>query len=76
VVRAFHDRHWGTSSAATTRQRLAISRSFLKWLVGEGLLKANLRKTSERRKMKRKARDVLTREDIDALIAAQPSIRD
>jgi hypothetical protein len=41
VVRAFLDRHWQTSSASTRRQRLAILRSFLTWLVGEGLLSAN-----------------------------------
>lgn len=41
VVRAFLDRHWRTCAPATRRQRLAIVRSFLTWLVGEGLLRSN-----------------------------------
>jgi site-specific recombinase XerC len=41
VVRAFLDRHWNRSSATTRRQRLAITRSFLTWLTGEGLLRSN-----------------------------------
>jgi site-specific recombinase XerC len=41
LVRSFLDRHWRNSAAATRRQRLAIVRSFLTWLVGEGALTAN-----------------------------------
>src|SRR5829696_1267990 len=33
-------------------------------------------KTSDHRRLKRKARDVLSREDLDALVAAQPTLRD
>lgn len=76
VVRAFLDRHWQTKSAATRRQRLAIMRSFLAWLVGEGLLRANPAQNIRPPKVKRKARDVLSREDLDALVAAQPTLRD
>jgi integrase len=76
VVRAFLDRHWQTSSASTRRQRLAILRSFLTWLVGEGLLSANATVNIKPPKVKRKARDVLSREDLEALVAAQPSLRD
>jgi integrase len=76
VARRFLDRHWQTSSAATRRQRLAILRSFLAWLVGEGLLGANPTQNIKPPKVKRKARDVLTREDLEALVAAQPSLRD
>jgi len=76
VVRAFLDRHWATKAAATRRQRLAIVRSFLTWMVGEGILRANPAQNIKGPKVKRKARDVLSREDLEALVAAQPSMRD
>ena len=76
MVRAFLDRHWQNKSAATRRQRLAIMRSFLTWLVGEGLLGANPTQNIKPPKLKRKARGVFSREDLDALVAAQPSLRD
>jgi integrase/recombinase XerC len=76
VVRAFLDRHWRSASPATRGQRLAIVRSFLTWLVGEGLLRANPAQNIRAPKRKRTVRDALTREDIDALIAAQPALRE
>jgi site-specific recombinase XerD len=76
VVRAFLDRHWRSSSAATKAHRLAIVRSFLTWLVGEGLLHANPAQNIRAPKPKRTVRSALTRDDIDALIASQPSLRD
>lgn len=76
VVRAFLDRHWRGSSPATKAQRLAILRSLLTWLVGEGLLGANPATNVRPPKRKRTVRSALSREDIDALIAAQPSLRD
>jgi site-specific recombinase XerC len=76
VMRAFLDRHWRRSSPATKAQRLAIVRSFLTWLVGEGLLGANPAQNIRAPKRKRKVRDLLSREDIDGLIAAQPALRE
>ena len=76
MVRAFLDRHWASASAATKTQRLAILRSFLAWLVGEGLLGANPSQNIRPPKRKRRVRSALSREDLDALIAAQPSLRD
>ena len=76
VVRAFLDRHWQNKSAATRTQRLAIMRRFLAWLVGEGLLRANPAQNIRASKVKRKAREALSCENMDALIAAQPSLRD
>jgi len=61
VVRAFFDRHWQASSAATRTQRLAIRRSFLAWLVGEGLLGASPAQNIKPPKVKRKAREKLLR---------------
>jgi site-specific recombinase XerC len=60
VMRAFLDRHWRRSSPATKAQRLAIVRSFLTWLVGEGLLGANPAQNIRAPKRKRKVRDLLS----------------
>jgi integrase/recombinase XerC len=76
VVRAFLDHHWRSASPATKAQRLAILRSFLTWLVGEGLLRANPAQNIRSPKRKRTVRAVLTREDIDGLIAAQSTLRE
>jgi site-specific recombinase XerC len=76
VVRAFLDRHWRNSAAATRRQRLAIVRSFLRWLVGEGLLRANPAQNVRGPREKRKERRAFAHEDVERLIAAQTSLRD
>jgi site-specific recombinase XerC len=76
VVRAFLDRHWRHSAAATRRQRLAIVRSFLRWLVGEGLLRANPAQNIRGPREKRKEPQPLPHDDVERLIAAQPSLRD
>jgi site-specific recombinase XerC len=59
VVRAFLDRHWRHSAITTRRQRLAILRSFLTWLVGEGLLSANRATNVRAPKERRKVREAL-----------------
>jgi site-specific recombinase XerD len=76
VVRAFLDAHWSKSSAATRRHRLAIVRAFLTWLVGEGLLGANPATNIKAPKEKRQERRALAHEDVERLIAAQPTLRD
>jgi len=76
VVRAFLDRHWSKSSAATRRQRLAIVRSFLTWLVGEGLLPADPAVNIRAPKQKRRERQSLFFDEVEALIASQPTVRD
>jgi integrase/recombinase XerC len=76
VVRAFLDRHWSKSSSATRRQRLAILRSLLTWLVGEGLLRANPAVNIRAPKEKRQERRALPLEDVETLIAAQAGLRD
>src|SRR6188474_1146175 len=55
VVRAFLDRHWRSAEAATKAQRLAIGRSFLAWLVREGLLHASAAQKSALRRSHRRA---------------------
>jgi integrase/recombinase XerC len=76
VVPAFLDRHWSRSSAATRQQRLAIVRSFLTWLTGEGLLRSNPAVNICAPKTKRRERRALPLEDVEKLIAAQPALRD
>jgi integrase/recombinase XerC len=76
VVRAFLDRHWRNSAPATRRQRLAILRSFLTWLVGEGLLGANPATNVRGPRDKRTERQAVARADVERLIAAQPDLRD
>ena len=76
VVRAFLDHHWSKSSPATRRQRLAILRSLLTWLVGEGLLSANPAVNIRGPKDKRQERRALPLEDVETLISAQPGLRD
>jgi site-specific recombinase XerC len=76
VVRAFLDRHWSKSSSATRRQRLAILRSLLTWLVGEGLLRANPAVNIRAPREKRQERRALPLEDVETLIAAQAGLRD
>jgi site-specific recombinase XerC len=72
TVRAFLDRHWRNSAPATRRQRLAITRSFLTWLVGEGLLRANPATNVRGPKETRVDRRALPHDDVERLIAAQP----
>ena len=76
VVRAFLDRHWSRRSAATRQQRLAIVRSFLTWLTGEGLLRSNPALNIRVPKTKRRERRALPLDDVERLIAAQPLLRD
>jgi integrase/recombinase XerC len=76
VVRAFLDRHWNRRSATTRRQRLAITRSFLTWLTGEGLLRSNPAVNIRAPKTTRRERRALPLEDVEKLIAAQPALRD
>jgi integrase len=71
-VRAFLDRHWRHLAPATRRQRLAIVRSFLTWLVGEGLVGANAATNIRGPKEKRVERRPVDHEDVERLIAAQP----
>jgi integrase/recombinase XerC len=76
VVRAFLDRHWRTKAAATRRQRLAILRSFLTWLVGEGLLRANPATNVRGPKERHEERQAHPPKEVRALIYAQPEPRD
>ena len=76
IVRAFLDRHWRNSAASTRRQRMAIVRSFLSWLVGEGLLGANPATNVRGPRGKRVERQAIARADVERLIAAQPDLRD
>jgi integrase/recombinase XerC len=76
VVRTFLDRHWRSAAPATRRQRLAILRSFLTWLVGEGLLRANPAVNVRAPKGRGTERNAHPPSEIRALIYAQPSQRD
>ena len=65
-------RHSGQAAPATRRQRLAIVRSFLGWLVGEGRLSANPTvniRPPKRRHVEQRGQSF---QDIERLIAAQP----
>lgn len=76
VVRAFLDHHWSKSSPATRRQRLAILRSLLTWLVGEGLLRANPATNVRGPKPKSEERHAHSPEQVRSIIYAQANPRD
>jgi integrase/recombinase XerC len=76
VVRAFLDRHWSDKSPATRRQRLAIVRSFLRWLVGEGLLAANPATNIKGPKLRGEERHAHSPARVRTLIYAQENERD
>lgn len=76
VVRAFLDHHWSKSSPATRRQRLAILRSLLTWLVGEGLLRANPATNVRGPKLKSEERHAHSPETVRSIIYAQSNPRD
>jgi integrase/recombinase XerC len=76
VVRDFLDRHWRKSAATTRRQRLAIVRSFLTWMVGEGLVRANPATNLRAPRDERKDRAALSHDDVEKLIGSQPGLRD
>jgi integrase/recombinase XerC len=76
VVRAFLDRHWSGSSSATRRQRLAILRSLLTWLVGEGLLRANPATNVRGPRLKSQERHAHSPETVRSIIYSQTNPRD
>jgi hypothetical protein len=76
VVRAFLDRHWSDKSPATRRKRLAIVRSFLRWLVGEGLLAANPATNIKGPKLRGEERHAHSPARVRTLIYAQENERD
>lgn len=70
------DWHWGDSSPATRRNRLAIVKSFFRWAADERGLDAN---PAERIKPPKRAsveRQAYAPDVIDALWAAQPPLPD
>jgi integrase/recombinase XerC len=76
LIRAFLDRRWSKSAPATRRHRLAIVRSFFRWLSGEGLMRGNPAdniKAPKERRTDRKAHEV---GEIERLIGTQPLLRD
>jgi integrase/recombinase XerC len=76
LVRDFLHRHWGKTSPATRRQRLAIMRSWLRWMVGEGILKGNPSANIRGPKERRFDRKPPSFDEIEALVASQHSLRD
>jgi integrase/recombinase XerC len=76
VVRAFLDLHWSEKSPATRRHRLVILRSFLTWLVGEGLIRANPATNIRPPKQRDEERNAHPPEEVRALIYAQSKERD
>ena len=75
-LRDFLDEHWGDSSAATRRQRLATLKSFYAFCVEERGVEANPIATVKPPKKTDVVRNAYDVDVIDQLRAAQPTLRD
>jgi site-specific recombinase XerC len=78
-LRDFLDRHWGQSAPATRRQRLAATRSFFQWAMGEGLCGWNPAardQAAERDRGGTEERIAYAMPTLLHLVRSQPSMRD
>jgi integrase/recombinase XerC len=73
---AFLDEHWGSSSAATRAQRLAIVRSFFSWAVEHHKIAANPARTIKRPRIRNQERHAYRPDVIHTLVRTQDSLRD
>jgi site-specific recombinase XerD len=76
MLRDFLDEHWGDSSPATRRQRLAAVKSFFRWAVEERGVGDNPIEKVKAPEGKSVERQAYAPDMIDALRDAQPSLRD
>lgn len=75
-LRGFLDEHWGESASATRRQRLAAVKSFYAYAVEERGLERNPIQMVKPPKQTDVSRNAYTRDVIDQLRDAQPTVRD
>jgi site-specific recombinase XerD len=76
AILGFLDEHWGTSSAATRAQRLAIIRSFFNWAVEHEKIAKNPAGAIKPPKVRNQERQAYRPDVIYALVRAQDSLRD
>ena len=76
TLRDFLDEHWGESSPATRRQRLAIVKSFFRWAADERDLEANPAERIKPPKQGSAERQAYAPDVLETLRLAQPTLRD
>jgi site-specific recombinase XerC len=76
IVRGFLDRNWHKAAPRTRRQRLAILRAWLTWMVGEGILKANPATNVRAPKEKETDRRAHPMARVQQIVQAQDNLRD